>query len=190
MRNVLNLPNAITLFRLVFAGVFFCFLTADEAWRYNAAFIVFVLAGLSDMLDGYIARKHKLSTDFGRVADPFVDKVLICGGFVFLMPLAPAIMRPWIVTVVIARELMVTTLRSFSEARKVAFAATWMGKLKMFFQSVTIGGVLLAKGMLSGWGWVMDYFLPIMVHVMVIFTALSGVVYLLAFKQMMSEPES
>jgi CDP-diacylglycerol--glycerol-3-phosphate 3-phosphatidyltransferase len=189
MRAVLNLPNIITLFRLVIAAVFFLFIEIGGARNFSVALVVFVIAGLSDVLDGYCARRLKLFTEFGRVADPFVDKVLICGGFIFLAPYAPSILKPWIVTVVIARELLVTTIRSYSEAMKVPFAANWMGKLKMFFQSVTIGVLLLAIGVMSNQAWLMDIFLPIMVHIMVIFTALSGIFYLAGFRGRFSEPQ-
>ena len=186
-----NLANILTMFRIVLAAFFFVLLSGnpDELiWQVNLAIIVFFLAGVTDLLDGYLARKYNITSEFGRVADPFADKVLICGAFVFLMPFASGLLNAWIVTVVIARELMVTTIRSFIEARRVAFGATWMGKLKMFLQSVVIVAILLSHNLLRGQAWLEKAFLPVSVYVMVSFTAISGLVYLTSFLGKVAEP--
>jgi len=186
-----NIANILTMFRIILAAVFFVLLTGDPArlsWQLDLAIVVFFFAGITDLLDGYLARKYKITSDFGRVADPFADKVLICGAFVFLMPFAPRLLNPWVVTVVIARELMVTTIRSFIEARRVAFGATWMGKLKMFLQSVVIVAVLLDHHLLNGQAWLEKALLPVSVYVMVSFTALSGLIYLNSFLKKTPRP--
>jgi CDP-diacylglycerol--glycerol-3-phosphate 3-phosphatidyltransferase len=128
-------------------------------WWGNAAFVLFIAAALSDILDGYLARRWGVVTDFGRVMDPFVDKVLVLGAFVYLA--SPKFAEPewsrafglepaggeincatgvasWMVVVVLARELLVTSLRGVLEARGMAFAADWSGKVKMFAQSAGI----------------------------------------------------
>lgn len=162
-----SLPNAITAARLIMAAAFFVIIalklspTSAEGrqWWGNAAFIVFIVAALSDILDGYLARRWGVVTDFGRVMDPFVDKVLVLGAFVYLA--SPKFAEPewsrafgiepesasincatgvasWMVVVVLARELLVTSLRGVLEARGIAFAADWSGKVKMFAQSAAI----------------------------------------------------
>lgn len=161
------LPNLITVVRLVMATAFFAIIalalspTSAEGrqWWGNAAFILFIAAALSDILDGYLARKWGVVTDFGRVMDPFVDKVLVLGAFVYLA--SPKFAEPewsrafgiepepgaincatgvasWMVVAVLARELLVTSLRGVLEARGIAFAADWSGKVKMFAQSAAI----------------------------------------------------
>lgn len=128
-------------------------------WWGNAAFVLFIAAALSDIADGYLARRWGVVTDFGRVMDPFVDKVLVLGAFVYLASpkfaepewsrafgLEPAAgeincatgVASWMVVAVLARELLVTSLRGVLEARGIAFAADWSGKVKMFAQSAGI----------------------------------------------------
>src|SRR5437868_829630 len=125
---VFNLPNGLTLARLVLAGGLFACI--DQAW-WLVGLVVFVVAAITDWLDGYLARKHGSASAFGRNFDPLVDKVLICGAFIFLQPVAAARLVPWMVTVVVARELIITGLRSFFESQAASFGADWLGKLKM-----------------------------------------------------------
>src|SRR5262245_41698861 len=110
---VFNLPNGLTLARLLLAGVLFGCI-AVEWWL--VGLVVFAVAAVTDWLDGYLARKQGLASAFGRNFDPLVDKVLICGAFIFLLPVAGAGLAPWMVTVVVARELIITSLRSYLES--------------------------------------------------------------------------
>lgn len=131
---IFNIPNRITLSRLFLAVVFFVFLT----YRYfNVAFIIFLVAAATDWLDGYLARKWELSTDLGRLVDPFVDKVIICGAFIIFVHLANEIIAPWMVITIVAREFLVSSIRGFSESKGVKFASNIWGKTKMFIQSWT-----------------------------------------------------
>jgi CDP-diacylglycerol--glycerol-3-phosphate 3-phosphatidyltransferase len=97
---------------------------------------VFAIAAITDFLDGYIARKHNLVTNFGKLMDPLADKVLMCAGFVLLtrLELIPA----WIVVVILSREFMVTGLRLLASAEGVVLAAENLGKYKTIFQIVTV----------------------------------------------------
>src|SRR5574337_1575498 len=135
-----NLPNRLTLLRLLLAIVFFIFLSYRN---YNIALGAFLLAWLTDWLDGYLARKKGLLTDFGRIADPFVDKIIVCGGFILLIQHAHDIIPPWMVVVIVAREFLVNSIRSYSESKGIEFGATIWGKAKMFVQSLTISLILL-----------------------------------------------
>jgi CDP-diacylglycerol--glycerol-3-phosphate 3-phosphatidyltransferase len=138
--RVWNLPNILTSARLGLAIVLFVLIT-QQAWL--TALAVFIVAAITDWLDGYLARKQGLTTSFGRNFDPLVDKVLVCGTFVFLLPVPTADLAPWMVTLIVARELIVTGLRSFFEAHSTSFGADWLGKLKMVLQCAAIIAILL-----------------------------------------------
>src|SRR6516164_6879782 len=121
---VFNLPNQLTAARFVLALVLFG-LIAYEQWL--ACLAVFALASLTDYLDGYFARKQGLTSTLGRNLDPLVDKVLVCGAYIFLLPDGDSAgwLKPWMVTVVVARELVITGLRSFMENIGAKFGADW-----------------------------------------------------------------
>ena len=101
------------------------------------------VATATDWLDGWWARKYGPLTLVGRNLDPLCDKVLVCGTFIYLIPVAGAGIDPWMVTVVVCRELLVTGLRGMVEATGKKFGADWFGKLKMVLQCAAIIGVLI-----------------------------------------------
>jgi CDP-diacylglycerol--glycerol-3-phosphate 3-phosphatidyltransferase len=134
--KVFNLPNQLTCMRLVLSVVLFCLMAFDY---YLASLVVFVIGAGTDWVDGYFARKYGQITTLGRILDPFADKVIVCGTFVFLaatpvMGKVPYGLRAWMVVVIIGRELLVTALRSFIEERGGDFSAQWSGKIKMVLQ--------------------------------------------------------
>src|SRR5262245_50411518 len=92
-----NVPNAITMTRLVLALVLFALMSAGSSFLGIPAAIVFLLAATTDALDGYIARKYNLITVLGRILDPFADKIIICGAFIFLLPLPDSGVNAWMV---------------------------------------------------------------------------------------------
>src|SRR5262249_5048823 len=142
---VFSLPNQLTAGRLVLAVVLFV-LIAGAGWiasNWLWCILVFALAAFTDWLDGYLARKQGLTSTLCRHLDPLVDKVLTCGAYIFLLPLAGAGLSPWIVTVVVARELIITGLRGFMEQRGAVFGADWLGKLKMGFQCAALFGIFV-----------------------------------------------
>ncbi len=140
----LNLPNQLTTLRLLLAVVMF----ATIVWEfYLASLVLFVIAAGTDWLDGYFARKYGQVTTLGRILDPFADKVIICGAFIFLLAVpamtrVPWGLRAWMVVVIVGRELLVTALRSFLEERGADFSAQMAGKLKMVFQCLAAGMAL------------------------------------------------
>ena len=163
-----HVPNLITGSRLVLAAGFFVVLSLYQyrGWGHPTllvtAFVIFVLALISDYLDGYLARKWKVEGAFGRVVDPFADKILVLGSFIFFagknfvipetaeQPGAHYLwvktitgVAPAMVVVLLARELLVTSLRGISEAAGQNFGAVWAGKFKMAFQSGTILAILV-----------------------------------------------
>jgi CDP-diacylglycerol--glycerol-3-phosphate 3-phosphatidyltransferase len=148
-----NIPNQLTVARLVLSAVFFVLLALEthrmnlghvaRSTVLNISTLVFVLAVVTDFLDGYLARKWGLTSTFGRIADPFADKIVICGGFVMLTGIAPRLVEPWFAVLILVREFLVSGLRSFLESSGVAFGAVFLGKLKMVVQSIAIPLVLL-----------------------------------------------
>ena len=147
----MNVPNILTLLRILFAVVVF---TMIGLAYYDLALFFFLLAALSDALDGWWARRFQQVTIFGRIMDPFADKLLICGVFVCLVAIPeltsdeagyPAwlMLQPWLVIVIIGRELLVTSLRAFVEGSGGDFSAKWLGKLKMILQCAAVIFALL-----------------------------------------------
>lgn len=168
-------PNILTAARVVIAIAFFGVLAP---WKYHRSVLVtegrpdpwllvaaglFIVAALTDWLDGYLARKWNAITTFGRIMDPFADKVLVIGAFVFLaspgftytggilhLPNRPAPpvgsvtgVQAWMVAVILARELLVTSIRAEVEGRGMSFSATWSGKWKMILQCICVPLVLV-----------------------------------------------
>ena len=183
---VLNLPNLLTISRLGLAVVLFVLLAAE--WL-NTGLVLFIVAASTDWLDGYVARRRGETTTLGRILDPFVDKVIVIGAFIFLLPIAGSAVTAWMVTVVVARELLVTGLRSYLEGESVAFGADWFGKIKMVVQCVAICVVLFYLGVLRSslaadwhvWGSPPDQWGAVLrtvsVWAAVVITALSGINY-------------
>lgn len=141
-------PNAITVARIGLAIGFVAMLSILEPTETNlrAAAGVFVLAALSDALDGYLARRWNAISRFGRVADPLADKVLVLAAFMLMAgpELGPRTgVAPWMVVLILARELLVTSIRAVFEADGVDFSASWSGKIKMIAQSVAVPLILL-----------------------------------------------
>lgn len=207
-----NLPNILTLLRLVLAAVFFVVLNQyrygwPEGDRHTvvifASIAVFILAAVTDWLDGYLARRWKAESRFGRIMDPFCDKVLVIGAFMFLAgprfiipdkPPDPLLslnmitgVYPWMVVVILARELLVTGIRGEMEGQGSQFGANLFGKLKMILQSTAIPVVLLVVWLdpqQHRWAAITR---DVLVYTTVAVTVLSGWPYILAAKRSMVE---
>ena len=174
-----NLPNRITLSRLLLAIVFFAFLSYRH---FDVALAVFFVAVVTDWLDGYLARKWDLSTDLGRIVDPFVDKVIICGAFIIFIHIAKDVIAPWMVIIIVAREFFVSSIRGFSESKGVKFASNMWGKTKMVIQSVTICAMILYYAHFENIIW-MQYIVYAFIWITVIVTIVSGIIYVLSAKK-------
>lgn len=136
---VWTVPNQLSAIRLVMSiGVFVL-----VAWEsYFAALIVFVIAASTDWIDGWYARRFNQVTQLGRVLDPFVDKIIICGTYIFLAAEPGSQIVAWMAVVVVGRELLVTALRSFIESGGGDFSARWSGKVKMVLQCLAVSASL------------------------------------------------
>jgi len=138
-RKFWNVPNSLTVSRLVLAlGVF----ALIEYQRYAGALVLFVLAATTDALDGYFARLLKQDTPLGRQLDPLIDKVIVAGCYIYLATIAETGVRPWMVTAIVVRELLIQGLRSHLEGQGQAFGARAAGKLKTVVQCASISAVL------------------------------------------------
>lgn len=138
--SVFNVPNQVTAARLVLAIVVFVLIPLKF---FLAAMTVFIIAAGTDWVDGYWARKYGQVTKFGRIFDPFVDKIIICGVFIYLIAEPNSRITPWIGVVVVGRELLVTALRGLVEQSGGDFSANWPAKWKMVFQCIAAALSLL-----------------------------------------------
>lgn len=208
-----HIPNLLTLLRVVLAWVFIALLSGipsrvlhsdptgidrvGEAQHEGnaliiAAAVVFIIAAITDALDGHLARKWKAVTRFGRIMDPMADKLLVIGAFVMLvtpgfratlMPNATEFqvsgVAPWMVVAILMRELLVTSIRGVYEADGVDFSAGSLGKAKMVLQSITIPVVLLLVALGSPIpGSTERLIILFLVWATVITTVLSGLPYI------------
>lgn len=188
-----HVPNALTVGRLVLTvillGMILYAPTTGQEKPANlllGVFILFVVTGLTDIVDGYLARKFEVTSKFGRTVDPLADKFLVCGAFFCFaivgqpkfnnfdfQPLTLHLIHWGTAIIIFAREVIVQTLRQIAESRGVNFGAVWSGKLKMFLQSFGIGTVIIAWAYVSRpWG---DWFTIITYGLMVFMTVFSGI---------------
>ena len=133
----MNLPNKLTILRAVMILFFLVFLYIPGGWSKWVALAIFIAASLTDMLDGKIARKYNLVTNFGKFMDPLADKLLVCSALIALSDLdrIPA----WIVIVIIARDFIISGFRLIAAEKGVVIAAGWWGKIKTTVQMIMVG---------------------------------------------------
>jgi CDP-diacylglycerol---glycerol-3-phosphate 3-phosphatidyltransferase len=141
-----NVPNTLTLSRLVLAIVVFA--SISYAY-YFTALIVFSLAALTDALDGYFARLLNQGTAIGRQLDPLIDKVIVAGTYIYLLTIEGTGVYPWMVTTIVVRELLIQGLRSLLEGQGQPFGARSAGKLKTLFQCLSIMAILFSLSLPS-----------------------------------------
>jgi CDP-diacylglycerol--glycerol-3-phosphate 3-phosphatidyltransferase len=132
----MNLPNQLTVGRFFLTLGFVASLSSTWRFGYLAGFILFVVAGATDYLDGEIARRRNLVTDFGKLMDPLVDKIMLAAGFICLIP-AQAL-PAWAAVVIISREFLITGLRLLAASKGVVLSAERAGKHKTIWQIVTV----------------------------------------------------
>src|SRR6476660_1073791 len=143
---VWNVPNILTTARLVLSVICFVCLSFE---LYMPSLILFAIAAGTDWVDGFYARRYGQITQLGRILDPFADKIIICGTFTFLAAVPPVYgvrglssssseIWAWMAVIVVAREILVTALRSFFEEHGSDFSAKWSGKWKMVFQCAAV----------------------------------------------------
>lgn len=185
----MNLPNKLTIFRMILVPVFMVLLLNFELFW--VAGIVFILASLTDLADGKIARKHNLVTDFGKFADPLADKLLVCAALIALCAigkLGNPILGAWATFIIIAREFMVTGIRLVAAADGKVIAAGMSGKIKTTVQMITViyilfADILITVGLPAN---ISDIIVNILVVASVVMTVYSGFEYLIQNKSLLN----
>jgi len=145
----MNLPNKLTISRFVLTIAFLAVMYSEVSYHKTIALVLFVAGGVSDFLDGMLARRHKLITNFGILMDPLADKIMVCSAFIAFVGLnwIPA----WMVVIIVARELAITGLRLLAASKNVVLAAEGYGKHKTVSQIVAIISILVLAGY-QEWG--------------------------------------
>ncbi|MBP6342443.1 MAG: CDP-diacylglycerol--glycerol-3-phosphate 3-phosphatidyltransferase [Candidatus Omnitrophica bacterium] len=180
----MNLPNALTLSRFVWTVIFIYLLSRNSLSSTVMAAVVFTIAALTDLLDGYIAKKKGLITDFGKIMDPVADKFLMLAAFIMFVQMG--VLEAWMVVLIFIREVAVTFSRILRLRRGQVLAAEKAGKIKTTFQILSISVVLIflileKSDLASGWsqsvenGWGLA--INIMMFITVLLTVNSGVSY-------------
>ena len=145
----MNLPNKLTMLRVLLIPVFCVFLCIPEWFGQLIAFLIFVVASLTDLLDGYIARRDNLITDFGKLVDPIADKLLITSAMIFMV--AQGRMNAAVVLIFVAREFIVSGFRMLAASRGTVIAADKLGKYKTAAQTLAIIMLILFKPLGNSW---------------------------------------
>jgi CDP-diacylglycerol---glycerol-3-phosphate 3-phosphatidyltransferase len=175
----LNLPNALTMLRILAVPVVVAALLVATPGGDVFAAAVFALASLTDGLDGYIARKRSSITNFGKLMDPLADKLLIVGALVSLVSLGR--LAAWVAMVIIAREVAVTILRTIAAERGLVIAASWLGKAKTVLQTAAVFA-LIAFDPAPVW-------VDVLVYVAVAATVVSGADYFFGLRSRIEEQQ-
>jgi CDP-diacylglycerol---glycerol-3-phosphate 3-phosphatidyltransferase len=186
-----NLPNKLTVGRFALTVIFIWVLFTPVPFHYTLALFFFCLAGVTDFLDGRIARTRKLITNFGILMDPLADKIMTCSAFIAFVesthqiPHPPVTVEAWMVIIIVARELAITGLRLLAASKNVVLAAERYGKHKTVSQIVAIIALLIVdachewpawlQDLLQGW---VPVFADMALWVTVVLTMISGVLYL------------
>src|SRR3989440_2154117 len=186
----MNLPNKLTVSRFALTVAFLGVMFSKMPFHETIALVLFCAAGISDFLDGSIARRRKLITNFGILMDPLADKIMVCSAFIAFMELDW--IRAWMVVIIVARELAITGLRLLAASKNVVLAAEGYGKHKTISQIVAIISVLVVHSYeqwgpvgkaIFGWHLIVEkpwvvWFTEIAKWVAVVLTFISGALYL------------
>lgn len=186
----MNLPNKLTVFRVILIVPFVVILLGGEAgWFGNnllipdiAALAVFIVASLTDLIDGKIARKYNLVTNFGKFMDPLADKLLVSAALIALVDMGriPA----WVVIVIISREFIISGFRLIASDNHVVIAASYWGKFKTTFQMIMVCLMIVNLGTMFHW---MQILTDIIMWIALALTVISLVDYLVKNKDVMKE---
>ena len=185
----MNLPNKLTVSRFILTVAFLAAIFSEVPYHQTIGLALFIAGGITDFLDGYIARRNKLITNFGILMDPLADKIMVCSAFITFVGLK--LMPAWMVIIIVARELAITGLRLLAASKHVVLAAEGYGKHKTISQIVAIIAILVGLSY-EQWGtlgttvfgfrtfgtpW-LNWFTPFAVWVAVALTFVSGWLYL------------
>lgn len=178
----INIPTALTILRIVLAAVFMIFVMIPGAWAKANALVIFILAAITDKVDGYLARQTKTVTDLGAFLDPIADKILVNLAFLALTVLGAV--PVWVFAVVLVRDLLVNGLRMFAAKNHIVLEASVLGKFKTTFQMVALGvilfGLIVNIGLVTAIG-------NILLYISLIMTIISGAAYFYSSRKLFSK---
>ena len=180
----MNLPNKLTVARIILTPFYLAAMVLNFKYHYLVAAIVFIVASITDFLDGKIARKNNLITTFGKLCDPVADKMLTTAALLAFMQLG--ICNIWIVMIILTREFLVTSFRLVASAQGVVIAAGIWGKLKTASQMVFSIVIMLGIHLVDVFGWDFEKFAlasNVMLWITAVLTVISGVKYLVDGKK-------
>lgn len=189
----MNLPNKLTVFRVILIVPFVVLLLGGNAgWFGNnvlisnvAALAIFIIASLTDLADGKIARKYNLVTNFGKFMDPLADKLLVCSALIALVEMGR--IPSWVVIIIIAREFIISGFRLIASDNGVVIAASYWGKFKTTFQMVMVCLMLVnVPGGIRWWPW-LNVLTQVIMWIALVLTVVSLIDYLLKNKGVLKE---
>lgn len=167
----MNTPNKLTLLRVILIPFFVvCLLAVDAGWGKWAALAIFIVASLTDTLDGYLARRDNLVTNFGKFMDPLADKLLVCSAMICLVDMER--IPSWIVIIIIGREFVISGFRLIASDNGVVIAANYWGKIKTVCQMIMI---IVVIANLGGFFAIVE---QILIYLSLILTVISLATYL------------
>ncbi len=188
--NKMNLPNKLTVFRVILIVPFVAVLLGGEVGWFGEkqlitdiiALVIFIVASLTDLIDGKIARKYNLVTNFGKFMDPLADKLLVCAALIALVAMEriPA----WVVIIIISREFIISGFRLIASDNHVVIAASYWGKFKTAFQMVMVCLMIADLGAVFGW---MRILTEVIMWIALALTVISLIDYLVKNKEVMKE---
>lgn len=178
----MNLANKLTMSRLFLIPVFMVFMLVKIPYGDFVAASIFAIGALTDKLDGYIARKYKQITNFGKFMDPLVDKIMVTSALIALVQMGR--IESWIVIVIIAREFLITGIRTVAADKGIVIAASNYGKYKTTSQMIAVIALMLNNYPFSLVNFPFD---KIMVYIALILTIYSGVDYIVKSKDLFKD---
>lgn len=197
MFSKMNLPNKLTMIRIILVPIFVVFMSLDTdlVWPLYVALGIFIIASITDFLDGRISRKKGLVTKFGKIMDPLADKLLISCGFIMLTAIGQ--IPGWITAIIIFRDFFVNSLRMFGADKGKDLAAVLSGKIKTSFELISVIFAILDKVLVKKCGFgaffsssytsilplILNVSMTVVVSVAVIATIWSFVEYIFVFKK-------
>lgn len=176
----MNLPNKLTILRVCTIPFFVLFMELDvfgEADKYIAVGL-FILASITDAMDGHIARKYNLVTNFGKFMDPLADKLLVCSALICLTDVIPS----WVVIIIISRELIIGGFRTIAADNGIVIAASYWGKVKTVFQMIMIIWLIVDLPF-----FVCDVIGQILIYISLVLTVISLVDYMVKNRSVLKE---
>ncbi len=175
----MNLPNKLTVLRIILTPFYLAAMLIDFKYHYLVAALIFIVASLTDMLDGKIARKRNLITTFGKLCDPLADKMLTTAALLAFMELE--ICSVWIIMIILTREFLVTSFRLVASAQGVVIAAGIWGKLKTASQMVFSIIIMFAIHLFDFYAWdfgILSVVSNVMLGITAVLTVVSGIKYI------------